>query len=146
VSKFKQYSKEQLGKMLEGIFAQHPDQPTFLALSDTNVFYDDEGGRKLATEQAARSNSRIFRFKNPRYAETQDSGSGVIIEDGDGDSSAAQEANIAPIASTPIEEGDVTSQVSAEVASDKSKDKATDARKEGVSRAKATNSGVKSKR
>lgn len=114
----KHYTKEALSQMLEGVFIQHRDQPHFLVLSDTNVFFDDESGRKLATEQAARSNARIFRFRNPHYAESEESGH--IIEDGDG---SQQVNNVTSLGekeedednSDHHKEGDVTEQVTEEV-------------------------------
>lgn len=139
----KHYTKEALQQILEGVFIQHRDQPHFLVLSDTNVFFDDESGRKLATEQATRSNARIFRFRNPHYAESEESGH-IIIEDGDGNKDQEgpvvvddQLVNEAPYSEEKEEEGDdndeadVTEQVAKEVATADAKAKtsaATDVR------------------
>jgi len=139
----KEYSKKELGSMLEGIFLQHPDQATFLILSDTNVFFDDPGGRKLATEHASKFNLRIFRFSNPVFAEG-DQANAAIIEEGDEDEESGGEK--APVTATtkPEKEGEVTSEVSAQAAAEQKKAAATKASTK-VTGSKTTSGGVKAK-
>jgi len=131
--------------MLESVFLQHPDQATFLILSDTNVFFDDPGGRKLATEHASKFNLRIFRFSNPVFAEG-DQANAAIIEEGDEDESeqASVTATTRQKQSEQEKEGEVTSEVSAQAAAEQKKAAATKASTK-VTGNKTTTGGVKAK-
>ena len=131
--------------MLESVFLQHPDQATFLILSDTNVFFDDPGGRKLATEHASKFNVRIFRFSNPVFAES-DQANAAIIEDGDEDGNGTQPPTYttAKPEQEKEKEGEVTSEVSAQAAAEQKKVAATKASAKTTS-SKTTSGGVKAK-
>lgn len=129
--------------MLEGVFLQYPDQATFLILSDTNVFFDDPGGRKLATEHASKFNLRIYRFSNPVFAEG-DQANAAIIEDGDEDGSGTQPSTYATAKPEQEKEGEVTSEVASESATEQKKVAATKASTKTTS-SKTTSGGVKAK-
>jgi len=129
--------------MLESVFLQHPDQATFLILSDTNVFFDDPGGRKLATEHASKFNLRIFRFSNPVFAEG-DQANAAIIEEGDEEDGGTQPPSTKTAGSKNEEEGEVTSEVSAQAAAEQKKAAATKASTK-VTGNKTTTGGVKAK-
>lgn len=137
--------------MLQSVFAQHPDQPTFLILTDSNVFFDDAGGRKLATEHAHRFNLRIFRFSNPYYAEG-DHANATLIEDGDGEEDTAVNVKEAVAsqkkqASKQPKEGEVTSEVATQVADERKKEEATKAAtKVTGGSTKSGTSGVKARK
>ena len=143
----KEYSKKELGQMLESVFLQHPEQATFLILSDTNVFFDDPGGRKLATEHASKFNLRIFRFSNPVFAEG-DQANAAIIEEGDEDEGGSGTQPPTYTTAKPEQEkekeGEVTSEVSAQAAAEQKKVAATKASAKTTS-SKTTSGGVKAK-
>ena len=125
--------------MLESVFLQHPEQATFLILSDTNVFFDDPGGRKLATEHASKFNVRIFRFNNPVFAEG-DQANVAIIEDGDEEDIPTTKAT----GSKNEEEGEVTSAVASESANEQKKAETAKASTKATG-SKTTTGGVKAK-
>jgi len=131
--------------MLEGVFLQHPEQATFLILSDTNVFFDDPGGRKLATEHASKFNARIFRFNNPVFAEG-DQANTAIIEDGDEEAGGTQPPlpTNTTTGSKSEEEGEVTSAVASESANEQKKAETAKASAKTTS-SKTTSGGVKAK-
>ena len=129
--------------MLESVFLQHPEQATFLVLSDTNVFFDDPGGRKLATEHASKFNLRIFRFNNPVFAEG-DQANAAIIEDGDEEDGGTQPPTTTAKPEQKKEkekEGEVTSEVSAQAAAEQKKAAAAKV----TTNSKSTAGGVKAK-
>lgn len=129
--------------MLESVFLQHPDQATFLILSDTNVFFDDPGGRKLATEHASKFNLRIFRFNNPVFAEGDQTNT-AIIEEGDEERSNERASTTATTKLKQEKEGEVTSQIASESASEQKKAETAKANTKATG-SKTSAGGVKAK-
>mgnify|MGYP007016255292 FL=1 len=129
--------------MLESVFLQHPDQATFLILSDTNVFFDDPGGRKLATEHASKFNLRIFRFNNPEFAEGDQTNT-AIIEEGDEERSNERTSTAATTKPKQEKEGEVTSQIASESASEQKKAETAKVNTKAAS-SKTSAGGVKAK-